>query len=99
MTVTVSVSVHYQQKYGKSNVNLLTDSQSILNRRKNYFTQLMNIHRVHNVQQTEIYTAGSLLPEPSPFKTEIAIANLKRCKTPGTYQILEEVMQGGGKTF
>jgi hypothetical protein len=78
MTVTVLVSVHYQQKYGKSDVNLLTDSQNILNRWKNYFTQLMNIHRVHNVWQTKIHTAGPLIPEPSPFKTEIATAKFKR---------------------
>jgi hypothetical protein len=99
MTVTYLVSVHYQQKYGKSNVNLLTDSQNILNMWKNYFTQPINIHRVHNLRQTEIHTAGPLIPEPSPLKTVIAIAKLKRYKTPGTNQILEEVMQNGGKTL
>jgi hypothetical protein len=59
----------------------------------------MNIHSVHNVQHTEIYTAGPLIHEPSPFKTETATAKLKRYKTLGTNQILEEVIQGGGKTL
>jgi hypothetical protein len=33
---------------------------------KNYFCQLLNAHDVNNVRQTEMHTAESLLPEPSP---------------------------------
>jgi hypothetical protein len=38
-----------------------------------------------------MYTAGPLIPEPSPFKPKIAIVKLERYKSPGTDQILEEM--------
>jgi hypothetical protein len=53
-----------------------------LNRWKNYFSQLLNAHRVSDVRQIEIHTAEPLLPDPSPFEVEIAIAKLKRFKSP-----------------
>jgi hypothetical protein len=62
----------------QENGDLLADSHSILNRWKNYFCQLLNIHGVNDVRQTEIHTAESLLPEPSSFEVEIAIEKLKR---------------------
>jgi hypothetical protein len=61
-----------------------------LNRWKNYFSQLLNVHRVSDVRQ--IYTAGLLVPEPSPFEVEIAIAKLKRYKSPGSDQIPAELV-------
>jgi hypothetical protein len=36
------------------NGDLLVDPHNILNRWKNYFSQLLNIHRVSDVRQTEI---------------------------------------------
>jgi hypothetical protein len=36
---------------------LLADSHNILNRWKNYFSQLLNVHRVGDVRQIEIHTA------------------------------------------
>jgi hypothetical protein len=39
------------------NGNLLADSNSILNRWKNYFFQLLNVHGVNDLRQTEIHTA------------------------------------------
>jgi hypothetical protein len=53
--------------------DLLADSH-ILNKWKIYFSQLLNIHRVGNVRQIEIHTAELLVPDPSPFEVEIAIA-------------------------
>jgi hypothetical protein len=40
-----------------------------------------------------------LVPDPSPFEVEIAIAKLKRYKLPGSDQIPAEVIQAGGKTL
>jgi hypothetical protein len=36
-------------------------SHNVLNRWKNYFSQLLNIHRVSDVRQIEIYTAEPLV--------------------------------------
>jgi hypothetical protein len=37
----------------------------------------LNVHRVSDVRQIEIHTAAPLVPYPSPFKVEIAIARFK----------------------
>jgi hypothetical protein len=37
--------------------------------------------------KTEIHTAEPLVPDPRPFEVEIAIANLKRNRSPGSDQI------------
>jgi hypothetical protein len=39
------------------NCDLLADSHNILNRWKNYFSQLLNVHNVSDVKQTEVHTA------------------------------------------
>jgi hypothetical protein len=44
---------------------LLVDSNIILNRRKSYFSQLLNVHDVSDVRQIEIHTAEPLAPGPS----------------------------------
>jgi hypothetical protein len=51
--------------------DLITDSQSILARWRNYFSQLLNTHRVNYVRQIEIHTAQPLVPESSAEKTQI----------------------------
>jgi hypothetical protein len=66
---------------------------------KNYFSQLLNVHRVSDVRQIEIHTAEPLVPEPSPFEVEIAIAKLKKYKSPGSDQIPAELIQAGGETL
>jgi hypothetical protein len=83
----------------EENGDLLADSQSILNRWKNYFYQLLNIHGVNDVRQTDIHTAEPLVPEPSSFEVEIAIGKLKRYKSPGIDQIPAELIQAGGNTL
>jgi hypothetical protein len=70
---------------------VLADSHNILNRWKNYFSQLLNVHRVSDVRQIEIHTAEPLVPDPSPFEVEIAIAKLKRFKSPGSDQDLRSI--------
>jgi hypothetical protein len=51
------------------NGNLLADPQSVLNRRKKFFNQVLNIHGVHSVRQM----AEPLMLEPSFVKVEIEI--------------------------
>jgi hypothetical protein len=55
------------------NGNLLADPQNVLNRWKNFFKQVLNIHGVHDVRQMDIHTAEPLVPEPSLVKVETAI--------------------------
>jgi hypothetical protein len=50
------------------NGDLLADSQDIFNRWKNYFSRLLNVHRVSDVKQIEIHTVEPLVPDPSPFE-------------------------------
>jgi hypothetical protein len=38
------------------NGDLLADSHNILNRWKNYFSQLLNVHRVSDVRLIEMHT-------------------------------------------
>jgi hypothetical protein len=77
------------------NDDLLADSHNILNRWKNYFCQLLNVHGVKNVRQTDIHTAESSVSEPSSFEAKTAVAKLKRHKSPATDQILVELIQAG----
>lgn len=63
--------------------NLLIVSHKMFNRWKNYFSQMLNVHRVGDVRQAKIHTTGPLVPEPSPFD----VAKLKRFKSPDIYQI------------
>jgi hypothetical protein len=77
--------------------DLLADSHNIVNRWKNYFSQLSNVHRVSDVRQIKIQTAWPLVPDPSPFEAEIAVAKLKRFKSPCSDQIPAELIQAGGE--
>jgi hypothetical protein len=55
--------------------------------------------RVSDVRQIEICTAELLVPDPSHFEVEIAIAKFKEYKLPGSDQIPAESMQAGGETL
>jgi hypothetical protein len=81
------------------NSDLLANSHSILNRWKNYFCQLLNVHGDNDVRQTKIHAAEPLVPEPSASEVEIAIEKLKRYKLPGIDQIVAELIQGVGNTL
>jgi hypothetical protein len=76
--------------------NLLADRQSVLNRWKNVFNQVLNVHGVHDVRQMDIHTAEPLVTEPSIVEVEIAIGNLKSYKSPGTDNIPAELIKAGG---
>jgi hypothetical protein len=79
------------------NGELLGDSHNILNRRKNNFSQLLNMHNVSDVRQIEVHTAEPLVPGPCRLEVEIAIAKLKKYKSPGSNQIPAELIQAGGE--
>jgi hypothetical protein len=63
---------------------LQADFHNILNRWKNYFPQLLNVHRVSDVRNLQIHTVEPLVPDPSHFEVESAIAKLKRYKYLGS---------------
>ena len=48
--------------------DLVADPHSIMARRRNYFSQLLNVHEVKDVRQAEIHTVESLVPEPSALR-------------------------------
>jgi hypothetical protein len=82
------------------NVNLLAYPQSVLNRWKNFFNQVLNVYGSHDIRQMDIHTAEPLIPEPSLFEVEIPTGNLKSYKSPGTDQIrVELIKDGGGKYY
>jgi len=53
----------------------IENSYSTLNRWKNYFCQLLIVHGISDVRQTEMHTAEPSVPEPSSFEVEISIEN------------------------
>jgi hypothetical protein len=62
-----------------------------------HFSQLLNMHNVSNVRQIEVHMAESLVPGQSCLEVEIAIAKLKKYKSPGSDLIPAELIQAGGK--
>jgi hypothetical protein len=60
-------------------------------------SQLLNVHNVSDVRQIEVHMAEPLVPGPSRLEVEIAIAKLKMYKSPGSDQILAELIQAGGE--
>jgi hypothetical protein len=79
--------------------DLLADPHKILNRWKNYFCQLLNVHGAGDVRQTEMRTAKPFVPEPSASEVEVAIGKLKRYKFPGVDEIGAELFHAGGETL
>jgi len=78
---------------------LFADSHSILARWRKHFSQLLNVHGVIDVRQTEIHTTEPLVPELSDFEFELAIEKLKSHKSPDIDQISTEFVQAGGRTI
>jgi hypothetical protein len=79
--------------------DLLGELHKILNRWKNYFCQLLNVHRAGDVRQTEMHTAEPFVAEPRASEVEVAVGKLKSCKSPGVDQIPAELIQAGGETW
>jgi hypothetical protein len=55
------------------------------------------VHRVSDVRQIEIHRAEPTVPDRSPLEAEIAIAKLKRYKSPSSDQIPAELIQAEGE--
>jgi hypothetical protein len=79
--------------------DMLADFQIVLNRWKNFFNQVLNIHGVHDVRQKDIHTAEPLVPEPSLVEVEIAIGKFKSYKFPGSDEIPAKLIKAGGETL
>jgi hypothetical protein len=78
---------------------LLADPHNILNRWKNYFCQLLNVHGAGDVRQTEMHTAEPFVPESSASEVEVTTGKLKRYKSPGVDQIPAELIQAERETL
>jgi hypothetical protein len=81
------------------NGNLIADPQSVLNRWKNFFNQVLNEHGVHNVRQKGIHIAEPLIPGRSLVEVESAVGKLKSYKSPGIDRIPAELIKAGGETL
>jgi hypothetical protein len=57
------------------NGDLFAESHNILNRWKNYFSQLLNVHRASDVRKIEVYTAEPLVPEPNFLTLKLLLQN------------------------
>jgi hypothetical protein len=53
---------------------LLSYSNNILNRWKNYFFSVTDVHNVSDIRQIEVHTAEPLVPGPNHIEVQIAIA-------------------------
>jgi hypothetical protein len=51
--------------------NMLADLQSVFNRWKNFFSQVLKVYGVHNIRQKDIQTAEPLVPEPGLVEVEV----------------------------
>jgi hypothetical protein len=76
--------------------NLFADSHGILSRWKNFFYQLLNVHGISDVRQTEMHTVHPFVHEPRFLEVEIALQKLKRYKSLDTDQIPAELIQARG---
>jgi hypothetical protein len=79
--------------------DLFSDPHKNLNRWKNYFCELLNVHGTGAVRQTEMHTAERFVPESNASEVQVAIGKLKRYKSPGVDQIPAELIQAGGETL
>jgi hypothetical protein len=55
------------------------------------------MHNASVVRQIEVHMAEPLVPGPSRLEVEIAIAKLKKYKSPGSDKIPTELIQAGGE--
>jgi hypothetical protein len=81
------------------NGDLLADSNTVVNRWKSYFSQVLNVHNVSDARKIEIHTAETLVPGPSHLEVEISIAKLKKYNSPRNDQIPAELIQAEGGTL
>ena len=56
-------------KYGKG--DQISVTHGVVGRWRNHFSQLLNVHGLNDVRQTEIYTSRPLVPKPSVIEVQI----------------------------
>ena len=66
---------------------------------RNHFFQILNVHWVNDVRQTEINTAEPLVPEPTAFEFELAIVELSTQELPGSDEIPREMIKAVSRTI
>jgi hypothetical protein len=59
----------------------------------------LKIHKVSDVRQIQVHKAEPLVPGSSYREVEIAIAKLKKCKSPGSDEIPAQLIHAGGETL
>jgi hypothetical protein len=57
---------------------IVTNYHSILTRWRNHFSQLLNVHGVNDVGQTELHATERMVPEVSALEDDMPKENLKR---------------------
>jgi hypothetical protein len=81
------------------NGNLLANPQNVLNRWKNFFNQVLNVHGIHDVRQMDIHTIEPLMSEPSLVRMKIATGKLISYKSLGTDQIPAKLIKAESETL
>ena len=60
---------------------MVADSYSIVAWWRKYFSQLLNVHGINDVRQTEIHATEPSVFEPSAFELEMVVEKLKKKNT------------------
>jgi hypothetical protein len=79
------------------NGNLLTEPYRVLNKWKNIFNRVLNVHGVHDVRQIDTHMAEPLVLGHGLVEAKITTEKLKRYKSPGIDQILAELIKAGSE--
>jgi len=78
---------------------LVADPHIILVTWRNHFSQLLNVHGINDVRQTEIHSAEPIAPEPNASKVKMVIEKLKRHTSSGNDQTPAKLIKAGGRTI
>jgi hypothetical protein len=81
------------------NGSLLSHHLNIRKEWNKYFSKLLNVYRVSDVRQLEIAYSKPFATEHSLFEVETAISKLEKYESPGSEQILAELIKAGGEAF
>jgi len=79
--------------------DLFTNSHTTWARRRNHFSQPLNVHGVNDIKQIEIHTTEPLVPATSAFVVEMATEKLKDTNHQILIKFPAELIKAGGRTF
>jgi hypothetical protein len=79
--------------------DLVSDSNNILVRWRNHFSQLLNVRWVNDDRQTEIHTTEPLVPAPSAFEFAMAIEKLKEANRHLLIKSQQKLLKQGVEHF